>query len=77
MRESGRLKRVRGTPLPPWAFVAGRFGNAFMVSVLMVVLVTAIGRVLYDVPIPTETIPALLRDAARRHASRSARSASR
>jgi len=60
LRESGRLKRVRGTPLPPWAFVAGRFGNAFTVSVLMVVLVTAIGRVLYDVPVPTETIPALL-----------------
>lgn len=60
LRESGRLKRVRGTPLPPWAFVAGRFGNAFTVSVLMVVLVTAIGRILYDVPIPTTTIPALL-----------------
>lgn len=60
LRESGRLKRVRGTPLPPWAFVAGRLGNAFVVSVLMVVLVTAIGRVLYDVPIPTGTIPALL-----------------
>lgn len=60
LRESGRLKRVRGTPLPPWAFVAGRFGNAFTVSVLMVVVVTAIGNLLYDVPIPTGTIPALL-----------------
>lgn len=60
LRESGRLKRVRGTPLPPWAFVAGRFGNAFTLSVLMVVLVTAIGHFLYDVPIPTGTIPALL-----------------
>ena len=60
MRESGRLKRVRGTPLPPWAFVAGRFGNAFTVSILMVVIVTAIGHFLYDVPIPTGTIPALL-----------------
>jgi len=60
LRESGRLKRVRGTPLPPWAFVAGRFGNALTVSVLMVLLVGAIGRILYDVPIPTTTIPALL-----------------
>jgi len=60
LRESGRLKRVRGTPLPPWAFVAGRFGNAFMVSVLMVLLVGAIGRILYDVPIPSTTVPALL-----------------
>jgi ABC-2 type transport system permease protein len=59
-REAGRLKRVRGTPLPVWAFVAGRVGNAIVVSLLMVVLVTAIGRLLYDVAIPNETIPALL-----------------
>jgi ABC-2 type transport system permease protein len=59
-REAGRLKRVRGTPLPAWAFVAGRVGNAFVVSVLMAVLVTVIGRLLYDVAIPDQTIPALL-----------------
>ena len=59
-RESGRLKRVRATPLPPWAFVAGRVGNAFVISVLMTVLVTLIGHFLFDVAIPTETIPALL-----------------
>lgn len=60
MRESGRLKRLRGTPLPTWAYIGGRICNAFVVSLLMVVLVTAIGHFLYDVPIPTETIPALL-----------------
>ena len=59
-REAGRLKRIRATPLPAWAFVAGRVGNSFVTSVLMVVLVTAIGRVFYDVPLPGETIPALL-----------------
>jgi ABC-2 type transport system permease protein len=59
-REAGRLKRVRGTPLPVWAFVAGRVGNAIVVSLLMVVLVTAIGRLFYDVAIPDETVPALL-----------------
>ena len=60
MRESGRLKRLRGTPLPTWAYIGGRICNAFVVSLLMVVVVTAIGHFLYDVPIPTETIPALL-----------------
>jgi ABC-2 type transport system permease protein len=60
LRESGRLKRVRGTPLPTWAFVAGRLGNALSLSLLMVVVVAAIGRLLYDVPIPTNTLPALL-----------------
>ena len=59
-RESGRLKRIRSTPLPTWAFVAGRVGNAFVISLMMTVLVTLIGRFFYDVEIPTRTIPALL-----------------
>jgi ABC-2 type transport system permease protein len=59
-RESGRLKRLRSTPLPVWAFVAGRVGNAVVVSLLMVALVTAIGRIAYGVAIPGETIPALV-----------------
>ena len=60
MRESGRLKRLRGTPLPTWAYIGGRVCNAFVVSLVMVVLVTAIGHFLYDVAVPTETIPAIL-----------------
>ena len=59
-RESGRLKRIRSTPLPAWAFVAGRVGNAFVISLLMCVVVTLIGRLFFDVAIPTQTIPALL-----------------
>ncbi|MDQ3572047.1 MAG: ABC transporter permease [Actinomycetota bacterium] len=59
-RESGRLKRIRATPLPAWAFVAGRVGNAFITSVMMVVLVTAIGAVLFDVGVPMNTLPGLL-----------------
>ena len=60
MRESGRLKRLRGTPLPTWAYMGGRIANSFAVAVLMVVVVTVLARVLYGVPIPTETIPAIL-----------------
>ena len=60
MRESGRLKRMRGTPLPTWAYIGGRICNAFVVSLLMVAIVTVLGDVLYGVPIPTTTIPALL-----------------
>lgn len=59
-RESGRLKRVRSTPLPIWAFVAGRVGNAIVVSLVMVALVTAIGRIAYGVELPGSTIPALV-----------------
>ncbi len=59
-RESGRLKRVRSTPLPAWALVAGRVGNAIVTSVIMTVLVTLIGHFIYDVHIPDNTIPALV-----------------
>jgi ABC-2 type transport system permease protein len=59
-RERGLLKRVRGTPLPPSVFVAGRVGNAFVISILMVVLVAILGKLVYDVSLPGETIPAVV-----------------
>lgn len=59
-RERGLLKRVRGTPLPASAFVAGRVGNSIVVSLLMVVLVALIGKLVYDVSLPDQTIPAVL-----------------
>lgn len=58
-REGGLLKRVRGTPLPPWVFIAGRVGNALVVSVLMIVLVGGIGWLVWDVEVPTSTLPAV------------------
>jgi ABC-2 type transport system permease protein len=59
-RENGILKRGRGTPLPSWVFFAGRIGNAIVISVLMLIVVPAIGRLLYDVQIPWEHLPAVL-----------------
>jgi ABC-2 type transport system permease protein len=59
-REAGRLKRFRGTPLPAWAFIAGRVGNSVVVAAMMVVLVTALGAIFFDVAVPTSTLPALV-----------------
>jgi ABC-2 type transport system permease protein len=59
-RENGILKRGRGTPMPSWVFFAGRIGNAIVISVLMLVIVPVIGRLLYDVQIPWEHLPAVL-----------------
>ena len=59
-RESGVLKRVRGTPVPAAAVVAGRVGNSVSVSLLMVVVMTVIGALAYDVEIPTSTAPGVL-----------------
>ena len=59
-RERGLLKRIRGTPLPASVFVAGRVGNYLLISVLMVFLVATIGKLVYGVSIPDQTIPAVL-----------------
>lgn len=56
-REAGLLKRGRGTPQPAWVFIAGRVGNSLVVSVIMVVVVTALGAVLFGAPVPWSTLP--------------------
>lgn len=59
-RESGRLKRLRATPIEPISYILARVGVSLVVAVLMVLVVALLGRLLYDVPIPTTTLPALL-----------------
>lgn len=51
-RDEGILKRVRGTPLPAWAYLAGRIGHAVLIAFLLVVIVAAFGALLYAVPVP-------------------------
>jgi ABC-2 type transport system permease protein len=59
-REAGLLKRVRGTPLPAWAFIAGRVGNSIVVGTLMLALVAGLGQIAYGVPIPWSEAGAVL-----------------
>ncbi len=59
-REDGRLKRGRGTPMPPWVFIAGRIGNSIVVALMMLALIAVIGRLLYGVAIPWSQLPAIL-----------------
>jgi ABC-2 type transport system permease protein len=59
-REDGRLKRGRGTPMPSWVFIAGRIGNSVVVAVIMLCLLSALGRLFYGVPIPWGRAPDLL-----------------
>ena len=58
-REKGHLKRVRATPAPAWVVIAGKTLTALAVGVLMTLLLIAMGRVFYSVPIPTNTLPGL------------------
>lgn len=57
LRERGILKRLRATPLPAWAFFAGRIGNAVVVTFLLAALLLAIGRLLYGVTVNLATLP--------------------
>jgi ABC-2 type transport system permease protein len=59
-RERGHLKRVRATPAPAWVLIAGKTITSLAVGGVMTVLLIAMGRVFYNVPIPTTTLPGLV-----------------
>jgi ABC-2 type transport system permease protein len=56
-RDLGILKRVRGTPLPPWAYIFGRLAQSVLVAVLLVAIVTSAGAVAYGTHVPDNTLP--------------------
>ncbi len=47
LRDEGVLKRMQGTPLPRWAYVAARIGSTIVIVGLMTVLVLALGVTAY------------------------------
>jgi ABC-2 type transport system permease protein len=59
-REDGRLKRGRGTPMPPWVFIAGRVGNSIVTALLMLALLSLIGGIAYSVHFPWNRLPEIL-----------------
>jgi ABC-2 type transport system permease protein len=59
-RENGQLKRYRGTPMPPWTFIAAQIVRATAQALFMTALLLAVGAVAYGVPIPGSTFPAFV-----------------
>lgn len=55
-RETGQLKRLRSTPMPPIVYLAGQVMGAFVIVALMTVLVTFLGRILFDTTFNFDTI---------------------
>jgi ABC-2 type transport system permease protein len=51
-RESGVLKRIRATPLPPAVYLVAVLISTFIVFLVEAMLIIAIGRILFHVPIP-------------------------
>ena len=60
VREAGVLKRVRGTPAPPWIVFAGRIGTAIVSATIVTTLLIAIGAIAFGVRVPTATLPGLV-----------------
>ena len=60
LRERGQLKRLRGTPMPGWTFVAAQVLRATLQAVAMAALLLAIGALAYSVPVPGSTFPAFV-----------------
>jgi ABC-2 type transport system permease protein len=59
-RERGMLKRLRSTPVPPAAFIAGHVVMTIATCVALTVVLLVLGRAIWGVQIPTDTLPALV-----------------
>lgn len=60
LRENGVLKRLRGTPLPLWAYVGGQIGCAVAVTLLVGAVTLAIGVLAFGAELPLRSVPGLL-----------------
>lgn len=52
-RDTGILKRIRGTPLPGRAYLFARVVHAMLIATILVVITLAFGRLAYSAPLPT------------------------
>jgi ABC-2 type transport system permease protein len=59
-RERGELKRLRGTPLPPWTFMVAQVLRSVLTVALMVIGLLLIGRFAFNVSIPGKTVGGLI-----------------
>jgi ABC-2 type transport system permease protein len=59
-RDTGVLKRTRGTPLPTWAFLAGRIGSAVVVAGAISVVTLVVADLVYGVAVRGSTLPGLV-----------------
>lgn len=59
-RETGVLKRVRGTPLRPWVFVGSQVLASVAIATVMTVLVVLVGWLVFDVQLQASGVPSLI-----------------
>ncbi len=59
-RDLGILKRIRGTPMPPWIYICARIAAVSVIAFIALVLVIATGSVAFGVEIIWERVPAAI-----------------
>ena len=57
-RDEGLLKRVRGTPLPPWVYITARIASAVFFSLVSAVVMVVAAVVLFHVEVIGRMLPA-------------------
>ncbi|HEY4792017.1 MAG TPA: ABC transporter permease, partial [Actinomycetes bacterium] len=57
-RDEGLLKRVRGTPLPPWVYITARILSAVWFSMVSAVVMVLVAVLLFHVEVIGRTLPA-------------------
>jgi ABC-2 type transport system permease protein len=60
LRDEGVLKRMQGTPLPPWAYVVARIGSTVLIGGAMTALTLALGTAVWGVSLRSSTLPGLI-----------------
>ena len=59
-RDDGVLKRVRGTPIPPWVFLGGVIVSAVWIAVCATIVMLGLGVLAYGVEVQPEQLPVLV-----------------
>ncbi len=60
LRDEGVLKRMQGTPLPRWAYMAARILSAFLIMLAMTVVVLGLGAGIWGLSFRVGALPGLI-----------------
>src|SRR5437764_506059 len=60
LRDQGVLKRMQGTPLPRWAYIAARIGSTVLIVLAMTAATVGLGAVAYRLHLRPSTLPGLI-----------------
>ena len=59
-RDNGILKRIRGTPIPPWAYITAKIISAIWLASLSLGLMMGVGIAFYGIELIPRTIPSAI-----------------